>query len=214
MKNIFLIALISMALMSACKKEESNSEPKYPDYGCLKVGNYWIYERFVVDTFGVAVTLNQFDSCYVEKDTLINGETYAKIARPHLYKDEMVFTYLRDSLHYLVDNNGMIRFSSIDTSTVFFTHYSIISNGDTIYKLTVKMDDINQRIVVPAGEFTTMNYKATYKMKPSFGPLPIRIAHMRYAKDVGLVVETLPMFASIPTTTERRLVRYYINQTE
>jgi hypothetical protein len=50
-----------------------------------------------------------------------------------------------------------------------------------------------------------------YDFSPDFVvPVNPRISHMRYAKDIGLVQETLAIYASMPTTTERRLVRYYL----
>ena len=210
------MSIVAFTLFSACKKDEPNGDPVkvYNDYGCLKVGNYWIYERFTVDTLGEATPLNKFDSCYVEKDTLINGVTYAKMVRPFPYQlapdipNPSLF-YLRDSLHYIVDHTGSIRFSSEDYSTVFQTVIHT-QNGDTLFTASTKMDDINHRTMVPAGEFTTMNYKTTYKMNPNFINHTKKVSNMKFAKDVGVVVETLPMFANVATKTERWLVRYHV----
>lgn len=217
MRNVLLMAIVALALFSACKKDEPKVEPEtvYPNYGCLKAGNYWIYEHFTVDTLGGATRLHLFDSCYVEKDTLINGKTYAKMFRPYPYNlapdipNPSLF-YLRDSLHYIVDHKGIIKFSSEDFLTVFQKHYNLFNNGDTLYTSAAKMDDINQRTTVPAGEFTTLNYKTTYKLNPEFTPYTEKVSNMKYAKEVGVVVETLPMFASMPTKTERWLVRYHV----
>lgn len=217
MRNVMLMAFVALALFSACKKDEPNVDPEtvYPDYGCLKAGNYWIYEHFTVDTLGGSTSLNKFDSCYVEKDTLINGETYAKMFRPYPYHQSpdmpnRSWFYLRDSLHYIVDYTGAIKFSSEDFLTVFQTHFITSPNGDTIYTASAKMDDINQRIAVPAGEYSTMNYKTIYKLNPEFTQYTEKVSNMKYAKDVGVVVETLPMFASVPTKNERWLVRYHV----
>ncbi len=207
------MAIVALTLLGACKKDEPNVVPEtiYPDYSCLKVGNYWIYERFTVDTLGEATSLNKFDSCYVEKDTLINGVTYAKLVKPHPHLPTLVFECLRDSLHYIVDQTGAIKLSSEDFSTVFLTRYILMSNGDTIYTATVKMDDINQLTNVPAGEFITMNYKTTYKLNPEYNDYTNKVSNRKYAKEVGLVVETLPMYATEPTKRERWLVRYHVN---
>lgn len=214
MRNVLLMAVVALTILSACKKDEPilDLDPVYPDYACLKTGNYWIYERFRIDTLGEATSLHKFDSCYVEKDTLIHGETYAKLLSPHPHKPKEILSYyLRDSLHYIVDHTGAIKFSSEDFSTVFLTHYSIGFNQDTLYHMSVKMDDINQQTIVPAGEFTTMNYKTTYKINPEFSEYTKKISNMKYAKDVGLVVETLPMYSSMSTKDERWLVRYHVN---
>ena len=211
-----LMAIVALALFNACKKDESNVDPEkvYPDYACLQVGNYWIYERFTVDSLGETTPLHKFDSCYVEKDTLIHGKTYAKMIRPFPYQmnpdiPNPSWFYLRDSLHYIVDHTGLIKFSSEDFLTVFQT-VTHTQNGDTLFTASVKMDDINQSTTVPAGEFTTLNYKTTYKLNPEFTPYTEKVSNMKFAKEVGVVVETLPMFANIPTKTERWLVRYHV----
>lgn len=208
-----MMVIVSLALLSGCAKEEEivDPAPVYPDYTCLKQGNYWIYERFNIDTLGVVTPLGIFDSCYVEKDTLIHGETFAKLVKPYPYMPKVVVEFLRDSLHYLVDHTGNIRFSSEDFSSIFRTYYIVMSYGDTAYTATVEMDDINEHIAVPAGEFTTMNCKTTYKVNPEFAYYTNKVANTKYAKDVGLVVETLPMYATDPNKKERWLVRYHVN---
>lgn len=213
MRNVMLLAMVAFVLLSACKKDEPNINPEkvYPDYACLKVGNYWVYERFRVDTLGEATSLNKFDSCYVEKDTLIHGETYAKLVKRHPHLSEVVFEYLRDSLHYIVNPAGKIKFSSEDFTTIFLTQASLGPHEDTLFVATVKMDDINQRTIVPAGEFTTLNYKTVYKINPKYTQFTEKISNMKYAKDVGLVVETLPMYTAISSKDERWLVRYHVN---
>lgn len=210
-----LLSLSAIALfLGSCKQDESVPPVTYPDYGRLQVGNYWIYQRFVVDTLGNATPTTVFDSCYVEKDTVINGNSFAKICKPWPWgtSTRQAFEYLRDSLHYLIDPSGRVRFSSEDFSTVFYSYTSVIPTiGDTVYTVTVKMDDKDQQINTPAGDFITSNYKASYEIHPPFVIVSNpRYSHKRYAKDIGLIMETLPIFASVPTTTERRLVRYYV----
>lgn len=214
MRNVLLMAVVALTLLSACKKDEPSVDldPVYPDYACLKTGNYWIYERFRVDTLGEATSLHKFDSCYVAKDTLINGETYAKLLSPHPHKPKEILSYyLRDSLHYIVDHTGAIKFSSEDFSTIFFTRYHLLPEGDTMYSARAKMEEINHHTNVPAGEFITMNYKTTYTYNPEFIIYTKKISNMKYANGVGLVVETLPMYASMSTKDERWLVRYHVN---
>src|SRR5688500_17959960 len=97
MKPIFSFLLLLSLTVSSCKKEKEISPPPaktYPDYSALKPGNYWIYERFDVDSNGNATPTGIYDSCYVEKDTQINGRTYMKYVEPHPYLNgETRFTY-------------------------------------------------------------------------------------------------------------------------
>ena len=126
-KTNVLFSLTVIALfIGGCKQDESESPVTYPDYGRLQVGNYWIYQRFVVDTLGNATPTDIYDSCFVEKDTLINGNTYAKITKPWPWgtSNRQKFDYLRDSLHYMIDPSGMVCFSSEDFNCFLFLYLS------------------------------------------------------------------------------------------
>jgi hypothetical protein len=212
MKRIMIMMLAFAAIFNSSCDKENPGEPivTYPDYGKLKVGNYWIYQHFQVDSNGVATPLDVFDSCYVEKDTILDGVTYVKMVRPPIIPTLGNFQLLKDSLHYIVNNGGRIVFSSEDFTSSLYNYTSIRYNGDTIYTVNVKMEDINEVVTTPAGDFATLNYKATYQMNPQYSLYHLRFIHNRYAKDIGMVVETFPFFSSQPTTTERRLVRYYL----
>lgn len=213
-RNVHLILSIFIALlMLSCEKnDKSGDSPVYPDYGCLKTGNYWIYQRFIVDSNGVATPQEVFDSCYVEKDTIVGGISFSKVVRPvYLPSYSPAYELLRDSLHYIVAPGGKILFSSQDFSSVFYSYAHLYQNGDTVYHVSMKMEDHAEVVITPAGSFSTLNCKSTYVLNPQFLPSPNpRFIHKRFARGVGLVVETLPFFASQPYTTERRLVRYSV----
>jgi hypothetical protein len=217
MKNLVvtLTALAAVSGLYSCDKE-NNPGPDIPpvtygNYSRLKTGNYWIYQRFNVDSLGNATPTNTFDSCYVEKDTSINNITYYKVVRknPYILSDE--FTYQRDSLHYLVTSTGSILFSSEDFTTVFESEYYIINNNDTVCEITSRMSPASETITVPAGTFSTLNMKQTYEMYPAWSfSGNVRTRNNRYAENVGMVTETLMFFQSNPNYSERRLVRYHL----
>jgi hypothetical protein len=203
----------------SCKKDDDNDDVipstpppvSYPDYMQLKVGNYWIYEKFDIDATGNAAATGILDSCYIEKDTLINGNTYFKFKRPNAIDIYSVTEYLRDSLSYVVDQNGSIVFSSQDYWSLFADSYHIFSS-DTIYHAVRQMADINATTVVPYGALTTLNCKTTYYMYGGWAANGAeRVMSKKYAQGVGLVLETLVFFASSPQYSERRLVRYHLN---
>jgi hypothetical protein len=214
MKKIshFLPILLLIVILSSCKKDDSGNQTPttYPDFGQLKPGNYWVYQQFRIDTLGNETALNVFDSCYVEKDTLINGNIYHKVFRPSIFPGNDI-GYWRDSLHYIVTSSGKVVFSSQDFASVFDLHY-ITANTDTIAKVITKMDDKNLMVSTPIGNFITSNYKVSYNMYPawSFNGSKRNI-NVRYAENVGIVIETLPFYASDPNYTERRLVRVHLN---
>jgi hypothetical protein len=220
-KNLLML-IASCTLIISCEKDKDDDDTTpappapatYPDYAQLQVGNYWIYEHYNTDSAGNGTATGILDSCFVEKDTIINGNTYYKIRRPNLFSIYDITEYLRDSLSYTVDPWGNIVFSSQDFWSVFHESYSINNNNnnDTIYRRVRQMADINGTTVVPAGTFTTLNAKTTYYMYGAWAFNGAeRPMHKKYAQGVGLVLETLPFFASSAMYIERRLVRFHIN---
>jgi hypothetical protein len=221
MKNKMFISmfLATLTMIYSCKKDKVQAPPaspvgptgtSYPNFSQLKPGNYWIYQEFDIDNAGNATPLNIYDSCYVEKDTMINGKTYFKMVRPDFLTMQPV-SYLRDSLHYLVDQSGRKLFSSQDFQSFLETKYET-SPTDTIWKGTAMMRDKNLTVVTPAGTFITSDYNRTYDLYPNYVVTTNKIVmHKRYAENIGIVIETLPSFLSNPKNIERRLLRYHVN---
>jgi hypothetical protein len=217
---ILPVVLITAFFFSFCKKNKQNVPEEelpalpvaYDNYSALKVGNYWIYGLYDVDSLGNATPLNIYDSCYVQKDTLINGRTFFKVYRPD-YTYNSGFIYLRDSLHYIVHKSGAILFSSVDFNTTFSTFHFITQLGDTFYVSTSKMEYKNKLVSVPAGTFEASDFKQsfTYMHIPSGSFMKNRAMVTYYAKGVGIVYETLPFYSSVPSQRERRLLRYHVN---
>lgn len=219
MKKIVWVTLVAVSVfIVSCKKDNDDTipDPVTPpaaetDYMPLKTGNYWVYQRYEVDSSGNATALNVFDSCYVEKDTVINGATYAKLTRPD-YLITGGTIYLRDSSDYVISWNGKLVFSDVDTATYFYSHYYIDISSDTICFIQTKMTEMNTQSTVPAGTFVTCNAKTTYNMYPPYDAQgAVRTRHFRLGADVGIITETLEFFTSNPKYIERRLVRYHLN---
>jgi hypothetical protein len=218
MKKIHILIYISLTTMlihSACKKETKESRGDEPDirYMPLMTGNYWVYQRFRIDTNGNETPTAIFDSCYIEKDTIIGGRIYYQYITPDDFNpSQQNKTYLRDSLHYLITNNRNILFSSQDHTTIFDHHYNI-QGTDTLYELTFKMVDSVVTAHTPAGIFQALNSRKIYYLYPTFFPPGIhKIENTLYAPEIGIVSQTLHGTFSNPATTERRLIRYYLNQ--
>ncbi|MBA3971888.1 MAG: hypothetical protein H0X46_07040 [Bacteroidetes bacterium] len=218
-KLILLFAAVS-TLFFSCKKDDNitpaapPSPPAptvYSDYSNLAVGNYWIYERFNIDSSGNATPQGIYDSCYVESDTVINGNTYYFYLQPSIFGSGMQNRLLRDSLHYIIDPYSKIWFSSESTS-VLRIGSQIGMPTDTICTYTSKMEDLDSVVTFSSGAYTTDNFKTTYQMYPGYNAGGnVRYISHRYAENIGLVQETLPFFGSSPNYQERRLVRYGSN---
>lgn len=220
--------LIMTSIFYSCKKDEEqplskkNEEPpvsnrsqeevKYPDYSALKVGNYWIYERFDVDENGNATSQNLYDSCYIKEEVVINDKNYFKVYRSMPYTgDDGVFTLLRDSLHYIVSSKGEIQFSSQDFSNNLLVGYIMGTETDTIAKIVRKMTDKDVTVSTGAGGFITSRVTQTHYMYPKWAVYgSVRSITTAYAENVGIVLERLPFYIGTPKYVERRLVRYHV----
>lgn len=209
LSGIFIILLI---FISSCKKDESKDllVTKYDTYSALKTGNYWIYQRYDVDTNGVETPLNEFDSCYVEKDTLIGGKTYFKVVKPErLMWYVQPYLYLRDSLDCVVDHQGSLVFSPRQKEPVYYYYtYETSLSTDTLYHTIATLDTEERWITVPAGTFLTHKITTQFIWKDPAGR--DKIYYTRYAKNIGLVVEFLPGYVRDIVTHQRRLVRYHV----
>lgn len=227
-RTLISVLALTIVLTQACKKkkqeecpdpvEETPAPVVYPSYSQLKPGNYWIYGRFQVEQNGVSTDLQQYDSCYVEKDTMIRNQTYFKLCRFDFLYNKPVCSYLRDSLHYIINSQGKVVFSSEDFSTVFNTFYFTQKNMqeqlDTLFKVTSKMNDKDLEVTVPAGNFKTSSMQITYQATPiMLNPMinNPRFMNTRFAKNIGIITETEPFFAGVPYMTEKRLVRYHLD---
>lgn len=209
-RYISAIAFLLLFASQACKKDNTTDTQTYPDYAMLTPGNYWIYERFSVDSNGNGSGTGLYDSCYVEKDTIINGNTYAKVHRALDSGSTNGPLLLRDSLHYIVTFNGAIIFSSEDFTTTF-SYLVLTSPTDTISEISSAMANKDMPFTTPAGTFVTSDFRTTYHMHhPYTDHGTNRYLHTRYAKNVGIVSETLPFYYFPTNYTERRLIRYHV----
>lgn len=207
MKNYLFVFAFAAFAFASCKDVE---EPvSYPDYANLKVGNYWIYGRYSLDTNGVFTDLGIRDTLYVQKDTLIQGNTYFKyinrLAEPPF---TYVPLYLRDSLHYIIDWQGRAMFSSENTTDTLADRY-FRAGQDTVCYIFSKMADVDETVTTPAGTFTVKSYRSTYEMWPGFDDFgAVRYENRRYAEGVGIVEESLYFFIADRRYYLRRLISY------
>ena len=216
-KTVLLSLLLMTAIIYSCSKDNTSVPAptpsiNYPNYSHLKTGNYWVYEQFKVDSLGNATAQNIFDSCYIAGDTVVKGKKYAIFVKPYFESPFLpTITLERDSLHYIVNENGERLFSSQDYSNNLMTgFYTTIF--DTVYKIVRKMTDKNTIFSTQAGSFSTSDAQDILYMYPSYSYAGnIRYMHTRYSENVGIVTETLPFYISLPYYYERRLVRYHIN---
>lgn len=216
MKKACILLFTTVLLLSfvSCKDDDNNEEEnQYPAYSQLKVGNYWVYEIYRIDSAGAETLLDVQDSCYVEKDTLINNTKYFKVVKSYPYsKDWVSVSYQRDSLHYIVNSKGEILFSSQDFTSIFKKDFLVtFEGGDTICEVIKKMNDM--LFVVKSSTASYYAYSAVemFNMYPGWDKAGNpRYRYYMYSENIGLVCETQPLFSADPNVYERRLIRYHV----
>lgn len=218
-RTSLLIALMTLSLFSCKRSKKDKAETPVPfvyqNYTALKEGNYWIYERYELDTSGTGTPMGTYDSLYVGKDTTIAGKVYHTYMWTFDHATNYEPQYLRDSLHYVVSHTGEIAFSSLDFTNEFRSFWYVFPGvaPDTIAFVKHRMADKDFLTATPAGVFKTSAFRKDYHMHPPndrFGKM--RSFIYRYSENIGVVTEILPWYVGHPQMIERRLVRYHVNK--
>jgi hypothetical protein len=210
-KTLFLICASLSILAISCKKNsEDPITTTKADYFQLKVGNYWIYEGFNVDTNGVATSTGKFDSAHIEKDTVIRGFTFVELwEKPYVMGITQFPVYLRDSSGYLVSMDGSVLASDFN-----FTDTIEIDNSNPLLylgyvKMTGKDSIVGESLGKPIQSITSR--KQIVPMLPNLNNLPIRYTYEVYGKGIGKIKTHSFFFSGGGPKLEARLVRYKVN---
>jgi len=211
MRNFYLLLLMTIVLFSSCEKNDSKPE-NGNGYAMLKTGNYWIYNLTKIDSLGVETITENYDSAYISGEIVIRGHKYFKMQHSY-WSLTTPSEWFRDSSDYLVNSVGDIVFSSKNFNDTLHKSFNIaigLNGIDTTYTCYYMMADKDLLTTVPAGNFSTLNYKGTYVVNERYhdynSPLT---SNFYYAKGVGLVcVKNTYMDGS---QILKKLVRYKVN---
>ncbi|MEE9442499.1 MAG: hypothetical protein V3V99_07510 [candidate division Zixibacteria bacterium] len=144
----------------------------------LEVGNSWVYELAAMDTLTGELTVNKIDTFRVERDTVIDGETFYFISGMGL---RGTLATNRDDGFWIMGPMGqpimLAKFPGVDGEDFSMTvGPSVITN---------RLDKAGLEIEVPAGKFYC------YKYSQVMGPMR-RTTYNYFAPGLGLVkMETL-----------------------
>ena len=224
MRFIYLpLAIITFSLfISSCKKDSEPVTPGPAEYVKLDPGNYWLYQSFLVDSTGHGGpgsfngSTIYYDSIYVEKDTVIGAYTYHKLMTPtDLGSKTYQSSYVRDSLKWEVGLGGQMILAPFDYATIFRTRTIDAStfSADSAVRQDIQMAHKNVAINTPAGVFETISMATSWTFFPYAAQRKspyTRTQYTRYAAGVGMVSQTMPIYAANPNYAERRLLRYYV----
>jgi len=209
--------MLEPAITSITPADTPVNTKHYDDYMALRPGNYWVYNYYELDSInGEAHPEGAYDSVYVGRDTVINFRKYHRCIDVGFNIKGCTTTYLRDSLSYTVNHAGYVMFSSEDFTNLFRSETNLPNpgcyddmDGDTL-QVTEKMGLRNETTVVDAGTFTTSAFRRIHRYAAPFSPARIRSVDYRYAKNIGLVRQTVGIDQNGPTVFEKRLVRYHV----
>jgi hypothetical protein len=177
----------------------------------MKIGNYWIYNTYNIDSLGNETLNSLQDSVIITKDSVINGKTYFVFegsAFPTANPNRIIKMIARDSSGYLVHTDGKILFSSVNFTDTLRTDKDSIGVNQSSYIITYRMEQTPNQLTVPAGNFNVIDYKGTLK---SLAIPATRYTHNYYAKNIGLISNSLRYVNSGGIYYERRLLRYHLN---
>lgn len=206
MKRSFILVIAVLSILTiSCKKTANDiTSVTKPNYYNLKVGNYWIYQRNTLDSNGVAIPENHWDSVHIEKDTIIRGNTYYK-QWEEIAIGLQLPSFLRDSSGYLVNNLGY-KLCSDDN---FTDTIGLDTNNLWLFKGYVKMTGRDSLVTIPAGTFQSITCRMRVVPTQPSDPHPVRYAYDVYGKNIGRI-KTHNFYYNGGQQFEKRLVRYKV----
>lgn len=215
MKKDLLPALLLLCLcfISCSSDDNTISEPEENFFG-LKVGNTWVYEYYrrqnpqeaMYDATGVK------DSVEVTGTQMINGnEFFAYRIRtsgndsnsPFYFENGERTYYFRDSLGYLIADNGAVIFSREDEQEFF-----LYEGG--VYPVYTARGETTEIVATEAGQFDC-EYMDIYARDENGEVLP-GSDKKYFAAGIGEIISTTSFVSDPIPVVERRLLSYDVQQ--
>lgn len=219
MKKTVLLLALPLTMIISCSKEKldpvsSSGSSASASFIPLKVGNYWVYETYEIDTLGNEKLTTQYDSVTVIKDTLINGQTYFKVQSSGATAASLFRgSYLRNDSHTILSYNLVDQ--KDDTLFSLFNHGSIIktrtfSSPPIELLMETWVHVTPKEITTNAGSFRCYNEETLFSPTQQNYPWYPRSNHRTYSNKVGIITDQYNFFSS-PNLYEKRLVRFHLN---
>jgi|AntAceMinimDraft_9_1070365.scaffolds.fasta_scaffold06022_1 hypothetical protein len=211
MKKLIIIVLsfgLMSFLISSCEKSSVN--PNDPEttknYLPMSIGNYWIYQTYLIDTLGIDQPVEMLDSISITRDTIINGNKFF-VFEGDTYFNHDYLRLQRDSSGYIIDESGKIYFSEDNFIDTLY-YYEHVQNDNIVYMTYNIMQENEVVLTVPSGTYSTLNnlgtvYVPLADITKTFGSY--------YANNVGQVLSEGVFVFSNSGRFESRLVRYHVN---
>lgn len=205
MKNLILFfAIIGLLILNSC--ERTPDPPVFTkDYYQLKPGNSWVYEVQEIYNDTTIITRPGTDSVYVEKDTIINKYKYSKVTGKDWITLDRYSMFLRDSIGYLVDKNGLIMFSIVNSKDTLYAHSTL-----DIVRVAYKMDVHDSLVKVPAGSFKCLFYRGTITVSYPLMTVKTKTQGEFRAPGIGLITSNVVNAGEGNVRIRKNLIRYHL----
>ncbi len=224
MKNS-LIVLSLIIVFFSCKKDTAISPPalNLPSNTAassqdtmlpLSVGNYWIYQKSNDDTLENLNLQMEFDSVYVEKDTIIANEHYYKVCHTNLqflsyfhFVHYSSVQYLRDSADYIVDVNHNTLLDKVHIGDTIVK--DIFDPSHIEWGCLVPDNFVNEQFLIGiySGNWMKYVYNRNYN-----GLLQYNVCQSYFVKDIGIVKSVYGYSGCLKYCRyTQNLIRYHVN---
>lgn len=211
--SISILALLMVSMISCDKKDDSPEQQlSDPNPYALSVGNSWKYQYFRrIDRTDEFESLDAFENVNIIDTSVINGNEYYTFETTTTGNNNYtcvppngtVITKFRDSLGYLIKENGLRYFSYSNPNKEYFIREE---TGDA--KLYGMQTQNNENLEVTAGSFScTVN---EHYIRFSDGNKAPFTDYYFYSKEVGLVKSTCSFVSEPLSRIEKRLVSYNV----
>ena len=203
MKRVLLLMLFIGMITYSCKKDdpEENLKP-FPaaDYMQLKIGNYWVYQSYQLDSAGNENPMSNVDSLIIIGDTTINGYKYFK--KLSVLHDHV--SYMRDSNGYLVDHLGKVFFSEHDFTNIL----RVDTIGPGLALAEYSMHEGDTLVNTPIGSFQSMEFRGKITAFDPQYPYGPQYTYSFYADGAGLVKSSYYLFYNPSLRVGQNLVSF------
>lgn len=211
MKRIIYVCFFVILLSSCTSDNDGNSQPEDSNFYALTVGNEWVYKNYKYNSSTQAYdNTGVVDSMSIIGTEVIHENTYYKFRRLTTGNEEGItfcnpngeyFELLRDSLGYLIWENGTAKFSNND----FTPKVLDAEDWGTIYEELIATD---HEITVEAGTFISA-YAQRYVIL-SNNDQANGLDHFNYSDGYGLIYDTSSFVSQDIPAIIRRLDTYIV----
>jgi hypothetical protein len=198
-------------LFISCSTDDNTTPEPEENFYALTVGNSWVYGhlRRTTAISSDFVDINVTDSIKIVGTEEIDGNTFFKFRRRTSGNDNNLalcsangeyFTFYRDSLGYLINEQGKVKYSREDNQ-----EFRI--NNSTSFYLYTSLAEGNETISTSVGDFDCQWMEVYARQDPSIDPYPGRDRYY-FSPEKGLIFNTSSFTSTALHRVERYLVSY------